>query len=128
MRQKIDLRRYLLAAPEVMKFLSFGKFCSEVTQPLLIGCSRLWIKNFSAITEPFHMVKWQARISHSSCITKPIAYISSTSDEGNNMDLVVRLLQEMRNIVQPTDVFEAAGFTGKAHRPVLAFVTEDVGE
>ena len=41
-----------LAAAQVMKFLRLGQFLPQLGQPLLVGRSCLWIKDFPRVAEP----------------------------------------------------------------------------
>ena len=44
-----------------------------------------------------------------------------------DMELLMRMVQQVGDIVQAAGLFEATGRARKAHRPVLAFRAEGVG-
>ena len=42
------------------------------------------------------------------------------------MDFLVRMLQQMGNVVETASLFESTGRAGKADRPVVAFMMEGI--
>ena len=60
--EKVELVGEPLAPAQVMKLLRLGQFRSQLGQTLLVGRSRLRIKDFPGIAEPFGVVEWQARV------------------------------------------------------------------
>ena len=54
-----------------------------------------------------------------------LAQVRTRGDQGDDMDLLVGMLQQMGNVVEAAGIFEATGRARKAHRPVLAFRAEN---
>jgi hypothetical protein len=60
--KKINLSDQPLAPAQVMKLPRLGQFLPKLAQPLLVGRSRLWIKNFPGVAEPFGVIEWLANV------------------------------------------------------------------
>ncbi len=72
-----------------MKLLRLGQFLSQLGQTLLVGRSRLGIKDFPGITEPFGVVNWQARVFKERSFTGAFPLRSAAySDQGEDMELL----------------------------------------
>src|SRR5262245_1669190 len=53
----------------------------------------------------------------------PLVQVRTGGDQGNDMDLLVGMLQQIGKVVEAAGIFEATGRARKTHRPVLAFTT-----
>ena len=60
--EKVELGGQLLAPAQVMKLLRLGQFLPQLAHPLLVGRSRLGIKDFPGVAEPLGVIEWQAGV------------------------------------------------------------------
>lgn len=114
MGEKIDLSSQLLAAAQVVKCLRLGQFLPQLGQPLLVGCSRLWIKDFAHVAAPLEVIERQAAGRKGMRFRSFLAETRTSAGQGEDMELLVRMLQQMSNVVQATGLFEATGYARKA--------------
>src|ERR687895_238335 len=54
-----------------------------------------------------------------------LAETRTSAGQGDDMELLLRMLQQVDNVVQATSLLETAGHAGKAQRPVVAFRAEN---
>src|SRR5215510_13007798 len=58
--EKIDLSSQSLAAAQVVKCLRIGQFSPQFGQPLLVGRTRLRVKDFAGVATLLKVIKRQA--------------------------------------------------------------------
>src|SRR5262245_39192190 len=107
-----------------MKFLRLGQFLPALAQPLLVGRSSLWIKDFPGVAEPFGMIDWYTGVLNSRPSSGFFAQFYTHSDQMHDMNLLVGLMQQVSNIMQAASIFETTRRARKAHHPVPAFILE----
>src|SRR5687767_129989 len=60
--EQVHLSSEPLAPAQIMKVLRLGQFLPQLAQPLLVGRSRLGIKDFPGVPEPLDVIAWQAGV------------------------------------------------------------------
>ena len=70
----------LPATAQVMKLLRLGQFLPELVQPLLVGRSRLWIKDFPDVAEPLGVIEWQTGILKRMGFSGSLAQVRTNGD------------------------------------------------
>src|ERR1051325_8369459 len=107
-----------------MKALRLGQFLLELAQALPVAHSRLGIKDFSGSVGFLNMIERCVGVLKESSFRGSRAQVCTDSDQGKDMDLLVRMEQQMGKVVQAAGIFEATGRVCKAYGPIVAFRTE----
>lgn len=125
-RENVDLSRQVFAPPYVLEALGFGEFLPQLAQALFVSGSALWIKDFSSSAETLGVIVWLTRIVKGGSVSEFFTQVCTISDQSDNVNFLVRLLQEIGNVVQAAGIFESTSPAGKTYRPVFALGAKQI--